>query len=127
MRMKTELLFAGPIALLCALLLLSLGAEAQTNESASSPRPLSERAKKGKAIFQDHCFLCHDVDSERVRPLGPSLSGLFKRKTLLTGKPVGEANLKEVIQMGPTPGMPGFRYMLSDQEVDDLMEYLKVK
>ena len=103
---------------------LSLTAEAQSQKEGA---PLSEKAQKGKALFNDRCFVCHDVDSARVRPLGPTLDGLFKRDKLVVGKPVTDENVKEVIKTGPTPGMPGFRYTLSDQEIDDLVAYLKVK
>ncbi|OFW27053.1 MAG: hypothetical protein A3J28_14525 [Acidobacteria bacterium RIFCSPLOWO2_12_FULL_60_22] len=96
-------------------------------QSQKEGAPLSEKAQKGKAIFNDRCFVCHDVDSVRVKPLGPTLNGLFKRDKLVVGKPVTEENVKEVIKTGPTPGMPAFRYTLSDQEIDDLVAYLKVK
>lgn len=99
--------------------------QAQTQGSATAN--LTERARRGKEIFQDHCFLCHDRASERVKPLGPSLNGLFKRQTLIVGKPVNEANVTEVIKTGPTPGMPAFRYTLSDQEIGDVIEFLKTK
>lgn len=91
---------------------------------------LSEKARKGKQVYNDYCYRCHEVDSERAKPLGPMgpvLSGLFKRDKLIVGKPVTETNIKEVIKMGPTPGMPGFRYTLADQQIEDLIEYLKVK
>ena len=96
-------------------------AEAQAQKEAA---PLSEKARKVRVMFQNRCHVCHDVDSERVKPLGPSLNGLFQRDELVTGKPVTKENIKEIIKMGPTPGMPAFRYTLSDQEIDDLIEYL---
>ena len=96
-------------------------------QSQQAGPPLSERAQKGKALFNDRCFVCHDVDSARVKPLGPTLNGLFKRDKLVVGKPVTEENVKEVIKTGPTPGMPAFQYTLSDQEIADVVEYLKVK
>ena len=88
---------------------------------------MSEKALRGKELFQDYCFLCHDRASERVKPLGPSLNGLFKRQTLIVGKPVNEANVTEVIKTGPTPGMPSFRYALTDQQIGDVVEFLKTK
>jgi len=103
------------------LLEVALGAQTSGSESAS----LSQRAQIGKEIFNDRCYLCHDVDSSRRRPLGPPLDGLFKRPALLVGKPVNDENVKEVIKMGPTPGMPGFRYTLTDQQIADVVEYLK--
>ena len=103
---------------------------AQAQEAQSSPPgpPLSDKAKKGKVVFNDYCYRCHQVDSPRAKPLGPmgpELSGLFKKDKLIVGKPVTDTNVKEVIKMGPTPGMPGFRYTLSDHEIGDLIVYLK--
>jgi len=113
---------AGSVGLVL-LTQLPLAAQSQRNDSAA----LSERAQIGKEIFNDRCYLCHDVDSDRRKPLGPSLEGLFRRSALIVGKPANEENVKEVIRMGPTPGMPAFRYMLSDRQIDDLVEYLKTK
>jgi len=89
---------------------------------------LSERAERGRKIFDRRCYICHQRDSERVKSLGPPmLDGLFKRERLIIGKPVTAENVKEIIRTGPTPGMPAFRYTLSDPEIDDLIEYLKTK
>ena len=90
--------------------------------------PLSEREERGRKIFDRRCYICHQRDSDRVKSLGPPpLDGLFSRERLVTGKPVSAANVKEIIKTGPTPGMPGFQYTLSDPEIDDLIEYLKTK
>ena len=122
----TEMLSRATLVVLTSFLLNSAGAA----QSLPGGPPLSEKAKHGKQIFNDYCYRCHQVDSARAKPLGPmgpELSGLFKKDKLIVGKPVTESNVKEVIKIGPTPGMPGFRYNLSDQEIDDLIEYLKVK
>ena len=111
------------VVVLAFLLGVSLNAQTQGNAGAN----LSEKALRGKELFQDYCFLCHDRASERVKPLGPSLNGLFKRQTLIVGKPVNEANVTEVIKTGPTPGMPSFRYALTDQQIGDVVEFLKTK
>ena len=111
------------VVVLAFLLGVSLNAQTQGNAGAN----LSEKALRGKELFQDYCFLCHDRASERVKPLGPSLNGLFKRQTLIVGKPVNEANVAEVIRTGPTPGMPSFRYALTDQQIGDVIEFLKTK
>ena len=108
-------------------LLLGTSMWAQASAKANSSSSMEKRTARAKEIFQDYCFLCHDRASERVKPLGPSLDGLFKRKTLVVGKPVNEANIAEVIKTGPTSGMPAFRYALSDEEIGDLVEFLKTK
>jgi len=107
-----------------AALVVGLPASAQVSREA---RALSERALKGRKVFEDRCYVCHQKDSDRVKEIGPALDGLFKRNRLVTGKPVTAENVKEIIKLGPTPGMPAFRYTLADPEIDDLIEFLKTK
>lgn len=127
----TEMLSRVTLIVLTTFFLNSaIKAQSQEAQSPQGGPSLSEKAKKGKQIFNDYCYRCHQVDSERAKPLGPMgpvLNGLFKKDKLIVGKPVTESNIKEVIKIGPTPGMPGFRYTLSDQEIDDLIEYLRAK
>ena len=106
-----------------ACLVLSVPMQAQAPAAAA----LSERAAKGRIIFDHRCFVCHQKDSDRVKEIGPSLDGLFKRSRLITGKPVTAENVKELIKTGPTPNMPAFQYTLADPEIDDLIEFLKTK
>jgi len=116
--------------LLGTFMLSGAQAAAQTPAKASSsPAPaLSEKAQRGKAIFTDRCFVCHDVDSARVPRIGPPpLEGLYNKSTLLNGKPVNDANVTEMIKFGPTANMPAFRYTLTDAEISDVVEFLKVK
>ena len=126
-----ELLSRVTLSVLTTLVLnAAIQAQPQGAQSPKGGPSLSEKAKKGKLIFNDYCYRCHQVDSARAKPLGPMgpvLTGLFKRDKLIVGKPVTEANVREVIKMGPTPGMPGFRYTLPDPVIDDLIEYLRVE
>jgi cytochrome c len=43
---------------------------------------------------------------------------------LVNGKPVNEANVREIINQGGN-GMPPYNDILSDQEKDNLIAYLK--
>ena len=115
----------GRVSLIAfAALGVSVPVSAQLPREATS---LSERAVKGRKVFEDRCYVCHQKDSNRVKEIAPPLDGLFKRERLIIGKPVTPENVKEVVKTGPTPGMPSFRYTLSDPEIDDLIEYLKTK
>lgn len=121
-------LAVGFVLFLGVLGLLALSGAPLAAQTPAEAPSLSEKAQRGKAIFTDRCFVCHDVDSERVPRLGPPpLEGLFKKSTLINGKPVNEANVTEMIKFGPTPNMPAFRYTLSDAEISDVVEFLKVK
>jgi len=77
---------------------------------------------KGKDVFQQ-CSVCHNADSTDKK-MGPGLKGLFSREKLNNGKKVTEANVREQIDEGGK-GMPAYKEMLSDDEKDDLIAYLK--
>ena len=79
-------------------------------------------AAKGKEVF-DQCSVCHNADSTETK-VGPGLKGLFKMDKLVNGKPVTEANVREIINAGGN-GMPAYADMLSDEERDNLIAYLK--
>ncbi|HZU26583.1 MAG TPA: c-type cytochrome [Bryobacteraceae bacterium] len=77
---------------------------------------------KGKEVFEQ-CAVCHNVDTPE-RKVGPSLKGLFKRDKLHNGKAVNEANVRTVINNGGN-GMPAYQDMLSEQDKDNVIAYLK--
>ena len=79
-------------------------------------------AAKGKEVFQQ-CATCHDPDSDEKK-IGPGLKGLFKKDKLTSGKKPTEANVRARIDEGGA-GMPPYKELLSDQEKDDLIAYLK--
>jgi mono/diheme cytochrome c family protein len=78
-------------------------------------------AAKGKETFEQ-CAVCHNVDTDEKK-MGPSLKGLFKHKTLASGKPVNDANVLAQINNGGN-GMPGYADMLSADEKANLLAYL---
>jgi cytochrome c2 len=78
--------------------------------------------EKGKEVFQP-CSVCHNADSEEKK-MGPGLKGLFKRDKLADGKKLTEASIRTRIDEGGN-GMPSYKDLLSDQEKDDLIAYLK--
>jgi len=78
-------------------------------------------AAKGKDTFEQ-CAICHNVDSPEKK-MGPSLKGLFKRKTLQNGKPVNDANVLAQINTGGN-GMPAYADMLSADDKANVLAYL---
>jgi cytochrome c2 len=79
-------------------------------------------AAKGKEVFEQ-CSVCHNADSEEKK-MGPGLKGLFKKEKLQSGKKSTEANIRAVINAGGN-GMPAYEELLSKEERDDLIAYLK--
>jgi cytochrome c2 len=76
---------------------------------------------KGKETFEQ-CAICHNVDSPEKK-MGPSLQGLYKRKTLMSGKPVNDANVLAQINNGGN-GMPAYGDVLGADDKANLLAYL---
>ena len=79
-------------------------------------------AEKGKEVFEQ-CSVCLSATTDEKK-VGPSLKGLYKRAKLKNGKPVNDANVRAVINAGGN-GMPAYADMLSDEEKDNVIAYLK--
>jgi cytochrome c2 len=87
-----------------------------------STAALAADAEKGKAVFEQ-CGVCHNADSTEKK-MGPGLKGLFKQEKMTNGKKPTEANVREKIDEGGN-GMPAYKDMLSDEEKNDLVAFLK--
>ena len=79
-------------------------------------------AAKGKAVFEQ-CAVCHNPDSDEKK-MGPGLKGLFAKPKMKNGKKPTDATVREKIDEGGN-GMPAYKEMLSEEEKDDLIAYLK--
>ena len=79
---------------------------------------LSDDALKGRALWLQRCAFCHDgVGQPTYKTMGPWLDAEII-------KSLGENVLRTIIATG-TPQMPGFRYGLQPQQVDELIAFLK--
>jgi cytochrome c len=110
--MKKSLLTAGCIAVLAASPMIF----GQAKKAAGD-------ATKGKDVFESNCSVCHNADSTEKK-MGPGLKGVFKREKLNNGKKPTEANIRALINAGGN-GMPSYADMLSDDEKNDVVAYLK--
>lgn len=79
-------------------------------------------AVKGKDTFEQ-CGVCHNVDNDEKK-VGPALKGLYKHPKLKNGKPVTDENVLAIVNAGGG-GMPSYKEILSDEEKDNVVAYLK--
>ena len=79
-------------------------------------------AAKGKEVFEQ-CSVCHYATTDQKK-MGPSLKGLFKKPKLVNGQKVTDENVLKFINSGKG-SMPAFASVLSDDEKQDLLAYLK--
>jgi cytochrome c len=77
---------------------------------------------KGKETFEQ-CGACHETESDEKK-MGPSLKGLYKRAKLTNGKKPADATVLEVINKGGN-GMPPYEELLSAEEKNNVIAYLK--
>jgi len=79
-------------------------------------------AAKGKEVFE-MCSVCHNADSTEVK-IGPGLKGLFKKDKMANGKAPTESNVRTQIDDGGN-GMPAYKDIISDEDKNNLIAYLK--
>ena len=117
------------VSLAICLLLLATSVVAQPQDKsqavASAPeanRHLSAEEIRGEGIFLQRCSLCHLPKAVKpYKQFGPILNGMFKDDA----DPDQMAFRRQFILMGRPDRMPGFRYTLSADELNDLIAYLK--
>jgi cytochrome c553 len=88
--------------------------------SKTSPRADETR---GQALYQLHCAPCHETPPPDLLKEPPKLKGLFKSKTLPSGEPATDEQVRMVI-VGGLRTMPAFQGRLQEQDIRDLIAYL---
>ena len=87
------------------------------------------RLTAGRDLFRENCAVCHDIerDQKHTHKFGPSLNHLFKNEKLPMSH--GKPNRPYVIVRIKFGGalMPAFGKLLSQSEIDTLVDYLDSK
>jgi mono/diheme cytochrome c family protein len=99
-----------------------LPAQSKPAAALSGAPKLNDQERRGEGLFLQRCSLCHlprKLKFGSPSVIGPSLSGQFKDAT-----PDELKTLRGFILKGG-PDMPGFQYGLEQNEIDDLIAYLK--
>jgi len=79
--------------------------------------------QKGEELFQQNCAICHEASNLDLKKQPPRLEGLFQRKTLRSGAPATDEQVRKAIING-IGTMPAFDQRLSTEDVNDLLAYL---
>jgi mono/diheme cytochrome c family protein len=113
---------SGKNALLAAVVLMSLAAPSVS--AADSCDSAKTFGREDKTLFARHCGVCHSLSGAWAR-VGPPLKGLFERRQLVSGKEVNEQNVREIVLKGGPRLMPGFQYMLSEEQVSEILRDIR--
>ncbi len=111
-----------------------LSAWAQGSDPMRDVEPGTDAEREaGRALYEQKCAQCHGVIGDGVSPASPFLrptprnfrSGMFKFRTTESGELPTDEDIKRSIVRGmPYTGMPAWP-SLSDEEVTNLMYYIK--
>src|SRR6516162_9568072 len=98
--------------------------------SAANQRQLPwerSRLRIGQSLYRENCVVCHDIDRQQSKKLGPSFYQLFKREKMpLSNMKPNREYIKVRVRFGG-PIMPAFRQWLSDREINTLIDYMASK
>ena len=77
----------------------------------------------GQDLFDLHCAMCHQMPNPELRKQPPKLEGLFQSKTLPSGAPATDDQVRKTIVEG-LGTMPAFDRRLTRDEVGRIIRYL---
>jgi mono/diheme cytochrome c family protein len=84
---------------------------------------LNPQQAAGRQLYDNYCDRCHEPYSSRGKK-GPSMKGVFKRQYLsLSGLPANDERMADIIKNGRAK-MEGFRQVMTDQQIQNLLAYL---
>ena len=103
-------------------LLALAGCEVERRKS-DAELGLNPQQAEGRKLYDNYCDRCHEPYSSRGKK-GPSLRGVFKQQYLsLSGLPANDERMTDIIKNGRAK-MEGFKQVMTDQQVQDLLAYL---
>ena len=85
---------------------------------------LGNAETEGRWLYELHCAVCHENPQPDLHKQPPNLHGLFLAKSLPSGAPATEEQVRKTIIEGRGT-MPAFDRLLSEEEVKDLLQYLR--
>jgi len=123
--MRSTYLNPTVIGVVAAVVAVSIVFGALRNFTVTEPADLPAEAAQGAQLFNDRgCSQCHFTDSDQTR-MGPGLLGLFNRQNLpASDRPVSEENIRRQL-MDPFRSMPSYADILTREEQDQIISFLK--
>ena len=111
------------VAFFSVMSVLLVGCNAERRKS-DAELGLNPQQAAGRRIYDAQCDRCHEPYSTHGKK-GPGLKGVFKNTYLReSGLPANDDPVREIILYGRRD-MPGFGQVLNDQQIQDLLAYLR--
>lgn len=111
------------LVIVILLLCLVSGCNSSQPANRGSQPAMSKEALQGERVFKMQCSICHNANSTQALH-GPGLKGLYHRQALPSGIPLTDEHVRQNIVRGRAM-MPPFGNILDEQQINDLIAYLK--
>ena len=112
------------LASVAILALLALGGCDVERRKSDAELGLNPQQAEGRKLYDNYCDRCHEPYSSRGKK-GPGLKGVFKQQYLsLSGLPANDERMTDIIKYGRAK-MEGFNQVMTDQQIKDLLAYLR--
>ena len=83
-------------------------------------------ARKGNAVYEKNCVLCHGPQGRGDGPVGKTINPPAADFTSAASKKKTDAELLATIETGrPPTAMVGWKGQLSESEIQDVLAYVK--
>jgi mono/diheme cytochrome c family protein len=106
--------------------LAQAGGKGSSEKKPSAAAPMTSGSSgdvvKGRGLYARTCAICHFSKSAETK-IGPGLKSIYQRK-FADGKKVDDASMRSWIETGGK-NMPPFKNTLSQQEISDLIAYVR--
>ena len=104
------------------LALFPLACEKDRSSWSDAQLGLTAQQARGRRSYNARCANCHEAYLDKPRN-GPSMKDLYKKKYLPSGAPSNDERVRDAILLG-RPYMPGYRSVMGERELEDMMAYL---
>lgn len=88
----------------------------------SAPK-LTTQEQEGKHLYSVRCAHCHEDNDLELKKVPPDLHNVFARKTLPSGAPATDPEVRKVV-LGGKGLMPSFAGRFTDEQMQALLAYL---
>ena len=78
---------------------------------------------RGSVVYEKNCSQCHDAENLPLLKQPPKLKKLFQKKTLPSGAPATDEQVRKTILEGRAT-MPPFEHILDQKQINVLLKYL---
>ncbi len=107
--------------------LASLAVVAGASAAEKKLPPWEKPVKAGRYLYLEHCSVCHEINKPKSEKFGPVLHRVFQMEKMpFSGLPVSEEFIKIKMKVGGGI-MPSFMEVLSDDEIDKIVVFMKTK